>query len=121
MPATGWMGEAPDAEGPAMPLTARLLEAREHRAGPLETALARSRSADIREERQREAEAVDPDDRAAGYVARGYSPGMVSQLAGRLSDTVAELEASGRRSSGASGCRRVLPGSTTLGGLTPWA
>jgi hypothetical protein len=93
MPATGWMGEAPDAEGPAMPLTEMLLANRERRAGPMETALARSRAAEAREEREQAADARDPDEAAAALIARGYVPGMASQLALRLGDTMAELEA----------------------------
>jgi hypothetical protein len=92
MVTTGWVGEEPDG-GPGLPVTEMLLARREHRAGPLETALARSRAAEIREAREEAAAAPDPDERAAGLVARGYSPGLASQLAQRLGDTMAEIEA----------------------------
>jgi hypothetical protein len=93
MVATGWIGEEPEAAGPAMPVTNMLLANRERRAGPLETALARSRATEAREAREAAAFAPDPDERAANLVARGYSPGMLNDLAQRLGDTVAELEA----------------------------
>jgi hypothetical protein len=91
MVATGWISE-PDAAGPALPLTNMAL-ARQHR-GPGDTlalALARSRAAEAREIRDEAAAAPDPDERAAGLIARGYSPGLASQLAMRLGDTLAEL------------------------------
>ena len=91
MVATGWISE-PDAAGPALPLTNMAL-ARQHR-GPGDTlalALARSRAAEAREIRDEAAAAPDPDERAAGLIARGYSPGLASQLAIRLGDTLAEL------------------------------
>jgi len=87
MVATGWISE-PDAAGPALPLTNMAL-ARQHR-GPGDT-LARSRAAEAREIRDEAAAAPDPDERAAGLIARGYSPGLASQLAIRLGDTLAEL------------------------------
>src|SRR5690348_16684439 len=89
---TGWLGEAPD-EVPPMPVTEMLLARQERRAGPLETALARSAASDIREAREAAANAPDPDERAANFVARGYRPGLLNELAQRLGDTVAELEA----------------------------
>ncbi len=92
MPETGWIGEEPEAEAPAMPLTNMAL-ARQHR-GPgdaLAMALARSRAAEAREIRDEAAAAPDPDERAAGLIARGYSPGLASQLSMRLGDTMAEL------------------------------
>jgi hypothetical protein len=92
MTTTSWMGEGPDG-GPGLPVTEMLLARRERRAGPLETALARSRAAEAREAREAAAFAPDPDERAAGLVARGYSPGLASQLAQRLADTTAEIEA----------------------------
>ena len=71
MVATGWISE-PDAAGPALPLTNMAL-ARQHR-GPGDTlalALARSRAAEAREIRDEAAAAPDPDERAAGLIARG--------------------------------------------------
>jgi hypothetical protein len=38
-------------------------------------------------------EAQDPDDRMAGLLTRGYSPGLISQLSMRLADAEAELQA----------------------------
>jgi hypothetical protein len=94
MPVTGWTGEPPDAEGPApLPVTSMLLARQEHRAGVLETSLARAAAAEAREIREEAAAAPDPDNRAAGMIARGLLPGMVSQLSQRLADVTAELEA----------------------------
>jgi hypothetical protein len=92
MVTTGWLTEEPD-EVPAMPVTQMMLARQQHRAGPLETALARSRANEIREAREAAANAPDPDERAANLVARGYSPGLLNDLSQRLGDTVAELEA----------------------------
>jgi hypothetical protein len=89
---TGWLTEEPD-EVPALPVTQMLLGRQQHRAGPLETALARSRANEIREAREAAANAPDPDERAANLVAAGYSPGLLNDLSQRLGDTVAELEA----------------------------
>lgn len=89
---TGWLGEEPD-EVPDLPVTAMMLARREHMAGPLETALARSRAADAREAREQAACAPDPDERAASLVVRGYSPGLLNELAQRLGETTAEIEA----------------------------
>src|SRR5689334_4958230 len=89
---TGWLAEEPDG-APPMPLTELHLARQQHRAGPLETALARSAASDIREAREAAANAPDPDERAANFVARGYTPGLLQHLAQRLGDTVAELEA----------------------------
>jgi hypothetical protein len=75
-----------------MPLTERLIAIKQQGPGDvLTTALARSRAADVREERERAAVARDPDEYAANLVAAGYMPGMVSQLSMRLGDTMAEL------------------------------
>jgi len=93
MVTTGWIGEEPDAAGPAMPVTEMLLARQQRRAGPLETALARSAANDIREAREAAANAPDPDERAAAFVTRGYQPGLLNELSQRLGDTVAELEA----------------------------
>src|SRR5690242_12507816 len=76
-----------------MPLTELLLGRQQRRAGPLETALARSAADDRRAAREAEASRRDPDEFAANLVARGYSPGQVSQLCMRLADTQSELEA----------------------------
>jgi hypothetical protein len=92
MTKTGWLGEEP-AGPPPMPLTEMALGRQQHRAGPLETALARSAASDIREAREAAANAPDPDERAANFVARGYTPGLLFELAQRLGDTTAELEA----------------------------
>jgi hypothetical protein len=91
MTKTGWIGEDP--ERPAMPVTEMMLARQQNRAGPLETALARSRADEIREAREAAAYAPDPDERAASFVSRGYKPGMLQHLAERLGDTTAELEA----------------------------
>jgi hypothetical protein len=92
MGVTGWLGEAPD-EIPPMPLTQLALARQERRAGPLETALARSRADDVCAARDEAAFAPDPDERAANLVSRGYSPGLLQELAQRLGDTQSELEA----------------------------
>jgi hypothetical protein len=90
---TGWLGEdEPDAT-PAMPVTAMMLDRQRRRAGPLATALARGRTDEIRQAREEAASAPDPDERAAGFVAAGYSPGLLFELAQRLGDTTAEIEA----------------------------
>ena len=90
---TGWLSEDPGGEVPDMRMTQLALARQENRAGPLETALARSRAQDVRERREEAASAPDPDERAAGLVAAGYSPGLLFALAHRLGDTTAELEA----------------------------
>jgi hypothetical protein len=92
MVTTGWITGEP-AEVPAMPLTEMMLARQQHRAGPLETALARSAANDIREARDAAAFAPDPDERAANFVANGYQPGLLYELSQRLGDTTAELEA----------------------------
>jgi hypothetical protein len=92
MVATGWISEEPSAAGAALPLTNMAL-ARQHR-GPgdvMAMAMARSRAEQAREIRDEAAAAPDPDERAAGLIARGYSPGLASQLSMRLGDTMAEL------------------------------
>ncbi len=93
MVTTGWSGAEPD-EVPAMPVTEMLLRNKERGPGDtLEMALARSRAAEAREAREEANEARDPDEFAATLVSRGYRPGLASQLAMRLGDTMAELEA----------------------------
>ena len=89
---TGWIPEESGGP-PPMPLTEMALARQQRRAGPLETALARSRANDIREAREAAANAPDPDERAANFVARGYTPGLLQYLAQRLGDTTAEIEA----------------------------
>lgn len=90
---TGWLGEDPGDDTPPLHVTEMLLARRERRAGPLETALARSAAEDAIQARREAAEAIDPDEHAANLVSRGYLPGLASQLAQRLGDAVAELEA----------------------------
>ena len=92
MPVTGWIGDSEPETAPRMPLTELLLGRRERRAGPLETALARSRAEDLVQARDEAAAAPDQDERAANLIARGLTPGMVSQLSQRLGDVQAELE-----------------------------
>ena len=89
---TGWIPEESGGP-PPMPLTEMALARQQRRAGPLETALARSAANDIREAREAAANAPDPDERAANFVARGYQPGLLYELSQRLGDTTAELEA----------------------------
>ena len=90
---TGWITEEPD-EGPSLPVTELLLRNREPvPGGVVETALARSRAADLRQARDEAARAVDPDERAAGLIARGLMPGQISQLSQRLADTQEQLAA----------------------------
>jgi hypothetical protein len=92
MVTTGWIGEEPDAAGPALPVTNLMLSMRQRGSGDvLENALARSRAAEAREARDEAAAARDPDEHAANLITRGYSPGLLSQLSQRLGDTVAEL------------------------------
>ena len=88
---TGWLNEDPG-EKPAMPLTAMMLGRQERRAGAVETALARSRAADVREALEEAAAAPDPDERAANFIAGGYQPGLLFELQQRLGDVQAELE-----------------------------
>jgi hypothetical protein len=88
---TGWLSEDPD-DSPAMPVTAMLLARQGRRASVLETALARSAAADVREARERAASAPDPDERAANLLAGGYQPGLLYELSQQLGDVQAELE-----------------------------
>ncbi len=90
MTATGW--NAPD-EVPELPLTERLLRNKAREPGDtLAIALARSRAAEAREARDEAAGASDPDEAAASLIARGYAPGLVSDLVRRRQDKEAELE-----------------------------
>jgi hypothetical protein len=94
MTKTGWIAEEPEAAGPDLPVTNMLLGMQQP--GPGDTvarALALSDAADARAAREEAAAAPDPDERASGLVARGYSPGLASQLAQRLGDTMTEIEA----------------------------
>lgn len=85
---TGWTGEGPEHAAPAMPLTALLMSNRGSGSrGTHWRAQAQARAEDAREA----AAAPDPDERAAGPVARGYLPGQISQLSGRLAETEAAL------------------------------
>ena len=95
MTRTGWTGEGPDDEDPAqLPVTAMLLGMKERKPGDVvNQALARSRADDARQARDEAAAAYDPDEHAANLVARGYTPGLTSQLAQRLGDTLAEIQA----------------------------
>jgi hypothetical protein len=96
MTATGWTGEPPEDERPALPIMEMLLSGgrgKRQPGGVLETALARARAAEAREAREAAASAVDPDERAANLVARGVLPGQLTDLARRLGDTLAGLAA----------------------------
>lgn len=89
---TGWIDE-PEA-APEMPATAMLMAMAENRASGMEQAAARSRALEAREEREAaRGRAHDPDEYAAGFVARGYMPGQISDLTQRLADVSAELAA----------------------------
>ncbi len=90
MTRTGWI--TGDEQAPALPQAAMLLGMAGHRAGALETALARSRAAEARQVRDEAAGARDPDEAAANMVSRGYVPGLVSDLVLRRRDKEAELE-----------------------------
>jgi hypothetical protein len=93
MVTTGWIGEEPDAAGPALPVTNLMLSMRQRAPGDvLENALARSRAAEARQAREEAATARDPDEYAANLVTRGYTPGLIHGLSQRLADTMAELE-----------------------------
>jgi hypothetical protein len=94
---TGWMGAEEPGEAPPMPFTEMALARQQRRAGPLETALARSAADDRRAAREEEASRRDPDEYAANLVSRGYSPGLLQHLAQRLGDTTAEIEAETER------------------------
>lgn len=92
MAETGWTGVPPEAEAPSMPLTEMLLRNRERGAGDtLALAQARSRAQEARSARDAAANARDPDSYAVNLVNRGYAPGLLSELSGRLADTEAEL------------------------------
>jgi hypothetical protein len=88
---TGWLSEDPD-NSPPMPMTAMVLARQGHRAGVVETALARSAAADVRQALDEAAAAPDPDERAANLLAAGYQPGLLYELQQRLGDVQAELE-----------------------------
>jgi hypothetical protein len=91
---TGWIDDEEPAAGPALPTTNFILS---QRAAPaeghtLEQVFARAAQARDHEP-EPEPERDDPDDKAAALLTRGYSPGLMSQLAQRLGDVQAELEA----------------------------
>jgi hypothetical protein len=88
---TGWLSEDPD-DSPPMPMTAMVLARQGHRAGVVETALARSAAADVRQALDEAASAPDPDERAANLLAAGYRPGALFELQQQLGDVQAELE-----------------------------
>lgn len=95
MTRTGWTGDAPDAEGPAMPVTNMLLSGSRGGRQPgavLAQSLARAAADETREARETSASVLDPDEYCANLVGRGYTPGLVSTLAQQLGDTLAELE-----------------------------
>jgi hypothetical protein len=117
---TGWLTED---ERPAMPVTQMLLTG--SRGGPvpggvLGTALARSQGAEAREARELAAAAPDPDERAAGLIARGYLPGQFPALGLQLADTEAELAA--ERDKIERGQRRAarVQRDYEAGRLSPW-
>lgn len=94
MTTTGWTGEAPEAEAPALPVAEMLLRNRERGPGDtLAIAQARGSALEARELREAAAAAVDPDERAASLVNRGYTPGLAHDLGQRLADKSAELQA----------------------------
>ena len=73
-----------------MPLTELALRARQPvPGGVVGASMARAAAAEVREERARAV--ADPDERAANLISRGYAPGAISQLSGRLAETEAEL------------------------------
>jgi len=119
MGVTGWLGEAPD-EVPPMPVTEMLLARQERRAGPLETALARSAASDIREAREAAANAPDPDERAANLIARGLTPGMISDLAQRLGDVMGEIEAENAKIEKGKRRQEHLHRAHAAGQITAW-
>jgi hypothetical protein len=91
MTKTGWISDEPE-ETHAPGFAGFILQ---NRADPnagrtLEEALARAAHADDRRGRE---EPVDPDDRIAALVTRGYVPGQVSHLALRLQEVESELAA----------------------------
>jgi hypothetical protein len=90
---TGWIGGEPGGAAPDLPLTERVLAMRQPRAGGvLEAALARSRGAEAREAAREAAAAVDPDERAANLISKGYLPGRASELHAKRGEVAAELE-----------------------------
>jgi len=119
MGVTGWLGEAPD-EVPPMPVTEMMLARQQRRAGPLETALARSAANDIRDAREAAANAPDPGERAANLVSRGYTPGLASQLAQRLGDTMAEIEAENAKIEKGKRRQEHLHRAHAAGQITAW-
>ena len=90
MTRTGWLGGEEPEQAPVGGFAGFILA---NRAAPdtghtLGQVFARAAHA-----RDREPEPVDPDDRMAAMVTRGYRPGALRSLSEQLGDTVAELEA----------------------------
>lgn len=79
-----------------MPVTSMLLSGSRGGQQPgavLAQSLARAAADEAREAREAAASALDPDEYCANLVGRGYTPGLLGQLAQQLGDTTAELEA----------------------------
>jgi len=86
---TGWTNEPPDAEAPAAGGFTAFLAG--HRQDPAEGRTLEAVLARAHRDRDPEPEPRDPDEAAANLLARGYSPGAMSQLSARLAETQAEL------------------------------
>ena len=98
--ATGWLGYEPDeqdqgGQAPAMPTSTFLLAHRATADAPktLEQALARTAAVPDRPD----PEVLDPDERAAGMISRGYQPGRISRLTQQLADVSVALAAEQER------------------------
>ena len=103
MGVTGWLGAEEPERSPGF---ADLILASRPEPGQgrtLEQVLARAAAAPDRHGDEHGPE--DFDDRAAVMVTRGYSPGLISQLAARLSDVESEL--AGERAKLEAGARRA--------------
>jgi hypothetical protein len=90
MVATGWLGSEEPEETRPVGFADFILK---NRRAPGEGHTLGQVFARAAQARDREPERDDPDDRLAALVARGYSPGMISQLSQQLADTQAEIEA----------------------------
>jgi hypothetical protein len=89
---TGWITEEPEQpEEPRAGGFAGFILA--NRAAPDQGRTVGQVLARAAQARDREPEPYDDDDRQAALLTRGYSPGLINDLAQRLGDTVAELEA----------------------------
>jgi hypothetical protein len=96
MVTTGWCGEGEPDAGPALPVTNFILSHRAALGEPVTLDQAVNRvlnRADRPGWYNAEPEREDPDERAANLVARGYSPGVISQLSRQLADVEAEAQA----------------------------